>query len=219
VSIDDGDKPRVKGKIGMAGLYALPPGPMPLLINAFKIAPYRRHYYTEGYGGPYGSVQQMIVQLPGAGIPVNCMAFANSGDEAVVLQGGREGPALRKVSVRKLVDRESLASEKALLWSRPLDADPRSPARGQKPYHYASMLVSGETVVVAGRFKGSGAGSEPAPTARDVAPGVLRTFDLRTGEPRQTLELDAAPVVSGLAAAYGRVYVACEDGSLRCLGE
>jgi hypothetical protein len=34
-------------------------------------------------------------------------------------------------------------------------------------------------------------------------------------EPRQTIELDAAPVVSGLANAGDRLYATCEDGSLR----
>ncbi len=45
-------KGKSKGKGGLDGFYSLRPGPMPLLINGFKIAPYRRHYFTEGYGGP-----------------------------------------------------------------------------------------------------------------------------------------------------------------------
>jgi outer membrane protein assembly factor BamB len=134
----------------------------------------------------------------------------------VVLQAGKDEPVLRKYDVRKLTDRDALASDKTPEWTRSLDGAIRSYTRGQKLYHYASLLVAGDTVVVAGRLKGTAGGNDPAPTARQVAAGVLRTYDLRTGEPRQTLDLDAAPVVSGLAAAYGRVYVACEDGSLRC---
>ena len=208
--------PDSKGKRGFNGLYDVSAGPMPLLINAFKTAPYRRHYFTEGYGGPYGSVQAMIVQLPGARVPVQCAGFAYSGHDAVTLHSGKGEQTLRKYDVRKLVDRASLESNETPRWSRSLDGPRGSQTRGQKLYRYASMLVADDTVVVAGRLVGIVAGNDPPPTARDVAPGVLRTYDLRTGEPRRELELDAAPIVSGLAAAYGRLYVACEDGSLRC---
>lgn len=200
------------------GLYKLRPGPMPLLINAFKTAPYRRHYFKEGYGGPYGAgANQMIVYLPGAAEPVHCMAFANSGPDAVILQvGGREGSVLRKYDVHSLSSREAATSDKTPQWSLSLDGPISPDRRGQKLYDYASLVVAGDTVVVAGRLRGIWGNKEPTPTARQVAPGVLRSFDLRTGEPRQTLELDAAPVVSGLSVAYGRIYAACEDGSLRC---
>ena len=33
------------------------------------------------------------------------------------------------------------------------------------------------------------------------------------------IELPAAPVYDGLAAAQGRLYLACEDGTVRCMGE
>jgi len=84
---------------------------------------------------------------------------------------------------------------------------------------HAVEFRTGDRIVIGGRIEKIHGGYEPVPGPRQVAEGIVKTFDLRTGEPRQTVELDAAPVASGLAAACGRVFAACEDGSLRCLSE
>ena len=49
--------------------------------------------------------------------------------------------------------------------------------------------------------------------------GFLHAFSLKDGIKRADLSLPAPPVFDGLAAAYGRAYVATEDGALRCFGE
>jgi hypothetical protein len=55
--------------------------------------------------------------------------------------------------------------------------------------------------------------------ARDEMPHRLRSFRLDTGELRQPdLALPAKPVLHGISAGAGRVFVACEDGSIVCFG-
>ncbi len=49
--------------------------------------------------------------------------------------------------------------------------------------------------------------------------GFLHAYSLKDGLQRADVNLPAPPVFDGLAAAYGRVYVAAEDGVLRCFGE
>jgi hypothetical protein len=51
------------------------------------------------------------------------------------------------------------------------------------------------------------------------AGGRLRVVDAADGRTTQELKLDSPPVFDGMIAAYGRIYVATEDGKLLCLGE
>jgi len=209
--------PPVQGKPKQfAGLYEMPATPTRLLINSDKYPQFRRHYSTEGYFGPYASGSQMFAVFPEAKEALPCVACAFAGTDAVVLQGNRGEGVLRRYDTRKLDSRDAVRSDETPVWSRLIDGDPRTHQMGQKLYHYSSLIVAGDTVVVGGRLKGRAHQSAPIPGMREVAEGVIKTFDLRTGQPRQTIELDAAPVVSGLAAAQGRLYVACEDGSLLC---
>jgi hypothetical protein len=54
---------------------------------------------------------------------------------------------------------------------------------------------------------------------REEMPHRLRSFRLDTGELRQPdLELPAKPVLHGISAGAGRVFVVCEDGSVVCFG-
>ena len=201
---------------GLGGLYDLDPAPTRFFINSDKYPQFRRHYSTEGYFGPYASGSQIIATFPGAARAIPCVACAFAGTDAVVLQGNRGEGILRRYDTRKLTSREAAISDQTPAWTRVIDGDLRAQQKAQKLYHYSSLIVAGDTVVVGGRIRGRAQQSDPIPGLRQVAEGVIKTFDARTGEPRQTLELDAAPVVSGLAAAGGRLYVACEDGSLRC---
>ncbi|MBM4032326.1 MAG: hypothetical protein FJ291_11120 [Planctomycetes bacterium] len=211
------DPPADKGK-GLQGLYAMGPGPTRFLINSDKYPQFRRHYSTEGYLGPYASGSQIIATFPEAREAIPCVGCAFAGADAVVLQGNKGEGVLRRYDTRKLASRDAARSDDTPAWSRVIDGDFRAQQKGQKLYHYSSLIVAGDSVVVAGRIKGRAHQPDPVPGMRQVAEGVLKTFDLRTGEPRQAIELAAAPVVSGLAAAGGRLYVTCEDGSLRCLG-
>jgi len=52
--------------------------------------------------------------------------------------------------------------------------------------------------------------------ARNGSSGKVFLIDCRTGEVRQMLELPARVVENGLAIADGRLYVACENGVIRC---
>jgi hypothetical protein len=55
--------------------------------------------------------------------------------------------------------------------------------------------------------------------ARDEMPHRLRSFNYQTGERRQDdLPLPAKPVLHGVSVGQGCVFVACEDGSIVCLG-
>jgi len=50
-------------------------------------------------------------------------------------------------------------------------------------------------------------------------PHRLRTFDFETGKKRQDdLALPAKPILHGVSAGAGRVFVVCEDGSVVCFG-
>lgn len=55
--------------------------------------------------------------------------------------------------------------------------------------------------------------------ARDEMQHRLRSFDYETGKPRQDdLELPAKPILHGVTAGAGRVFVVCVDGSVVCFG-
>jgi hypothetical protein len=49
--------------------------------------------------------------------------------------------------------------------------------------------------------------------------GILWTASAATGEKLAAYQLDAAPVWDSLAAAEGRLYMATQDGKLRCFGK
>ena len=49
--------------------------------------------------------------------------------------------------------------------------------------------------------------------------GELRVFSTADGGELAVIPLDAGVIQAGLAAAGGRLYVTCEDGTVRCFGE
>jgi hypothetical protein len=49
--------------------------------------------------------------------------------------------------------------------------------------------------------------------------GVLWAVSAETGEKLAEYRLDAAPVWDSIAVARGRLYIATQDGKLRCFGE
>jgi len=46
----------------------------------------------------------------------------------------------------------------------------------------------------------------------------LHIFDTTDGKPTAEISLPARPTKDGLAAAYGRLYISCQDGTVVCLG-
>jgi len=56
--------------------------------------------------------------------------------------------------------------------------------------------------------------------ARDENKGaLLMAISASDGTELAQYQLDSSPVFDGMAAAYGRLYVSMEDGSLLCLAE
>ncbi len=51
------------------------------------------------------------------------------------------------------------------------------------------------------------------------SPGLLMAISASDGTELAQYQLDSSPVFDGMAAAYGRLYVSMEDGSLLCLAE
>ena len=49
--------------------------------------------------------------------------------------------------------------------------------------------------------------------------GVLWTASAKTGDKTAELELDTIPVFDGMAAARGRLYMTCVNGSVKCFAE
>ena len=88
------------------------------------------------------------------------------------------------------------------------------------PYHESDgtglggLAVAGDTILV-----GFSVENRDHWRARDAMPHRVRVLDLETGEKRQEdIELPAKPVLHGISAGAARAYVACEDGSIVCLG-
>ncbi|HUU16202.1 MAG TPA: hypothetical protein VMW72_03550 [Sedimentisphaerales bacterium] len=52
---------------------------------------------------------------------------------------------------------------------------------------------------------------------RKESPGLLMAISASDGTELAQYQLDSSPVFDGMAAAYGRLYVSMEDGSLLCL--
>jgi outer membrane protein assembly factor BamB len=89
------------------------------------------------------------------------------------------------------------------------------------PYHESDgtglggLAVAGDAVLV-----GFSVENNDHWKARKAIPHRLRILDRETGKKRQEdLALPARPVLHGVSAGAGRVYAACEDGSIICFGE
>ncbi len=76
------------------------------------------------------------------------------------------------------------------------------------PIAAEAMAIAGSTLFVAG-----------PPDELEPEGGLLWALSVADGRKLAEVELDAPPVFDGLAAAGGRLYVSCKDGSLRCFGK
>jgi outer membrane protein assembly factor BamB len=86
------------------------------------------------------------------------------------------------------------------------------------PIRARAMVATGDKVYVAGPPDVLRKGDELA-IFEGRAGGRLRTVAAASGETIQELKLESPPVFDGMIAAYGRIYVATEDGKLHCLAE
>ena len=89
------------------------------------------------------------------------------------------------------------------------------------PYHESDgtglggLAVAGDAVMVGFSVENSDHWK-----AAKRMPHRLRTLDFKTGKKRQDdLALPAKPILHGVTAGMGRVFVVCEDGSVVCFGQ
>ena len=81
--------------------------------------------------------------------------------------------------------------------------------------HPRAMIKCGEHLVVAGFIKEGSA--EHAYGTPIEEKGVLLLLAADSGETTSRIDLDSPPIFDGIAAANGKLYVSCEDGSVLCL--
>ncbi len=109
-------------------------------------------------------------------------------------------------------------------------AVPRSTAlerwRANIPLTGKAMALAGEVLFVAGTPvtfpKGDSSTSSAQALARAYKGrmgGILWAASAATGEKLAEYKLDAAPIWDSIAAAGGRLYIATQDGRLRCFGK
>ncbi len=73
-----------------------------------------------------------------------------------------------------------------------------------------ALVVAGNNIVAAGEKQPGTDPSLPVPGSLTVA---------KIGGASKTIEMDAASVHCGVAVANGKIFVVCEDGTVRCYGE
>ncbi|MCK4963623.1 MAG: PQQ-like beta-propeller repeat protein, partial [Dehalococcoidia bacterium] len=104
-------------------------------------------------------------------------------------------------------------------------AAPRSPAveLWTKPVtiQVRAMVLADKVLFVAGPPADAGNGpvgrDENKGALRKESPGLLMAISASDGTELAQYQLNSSPVFDGMAAAYGRLYVSMEDGSLLCL--
>jgi hypothetical protein len=91
-----------------------------------------------------------------------------------------------------------------ILWHRPM------------PVRTTGMVLAGDRLFLAGaedRFDPQ----DPLGMFEGHGPAVLWTIDPDTGETLAEMKLGAPPVWDGMSAAGGRLFIACEDGTIIAL--
>lgn len=135
--------------------------------------------------------------------------FAVKRDEPRPSQTGRdEGTSQTSASSRRGEARRSAAVEP---WTKPVTIQVRA------------MVLADKVLFVAGPPADAGNGpagrNENKGALRKESPGLLMAISASDGTELAQYQLDSSPVFDGMAAAYGRLYVSMEDGSLLCLTE
>ncbi len=119
-----------------------------------------------------------------------------------------EGTAQTSASSRRGEARLSPAVE---LWTKPVTIQVRA------------MVLTDKVLFVAGPPAEAGNGpagrDENKGALRKESPGLLMAISVSDGTELAQYQLDSSPVFDGMAAAYGRLYISMEDGSLLCLTE
>jgi len=171
--------------------------------------------YTQmgGYKMPYYGFTQAAVYaydgndfLHAGGTTTKQHRGGNRGGRCTVISRFRKLDRLKDVPHPHREGR-AMAVGAELLWTAPYHESDGTGLGG--------LAVAGDTVLV-----GFSVENRDHWRARDAMPHRLRVLDLETGKTRQDdIALPAKPVLHGISAGEGRVYVACEDGSVVCLGQ
>ena len=78
-----------------------------------------------------------------------------------------------------------------------------------------AMVLAGKTLFVAGPLGDTRRSLEAYRGEQGVC---LRAMSADSGETLAEYDLDALPVFDGMAAAYGRLFLATRDGAVCCFG-
>jgi outer membrane protein assembly factor BamB len=86
-----------------------------------------------------------------------------------------------------------------------------------QPFLVRGMVLAGDTLIAAGppELKNDPAAGRAAWLGKKG--GVVAAYDTSGGKPMGIMPLESPPVFDGMAAAYGKVFVAQMDGSVLCL--
>jgi len=119
--------------------------------------------------------------------------------------------AYRLFAVKRDEGTSQTSARPVELWTKPVTIQVRA------------MVLADKVLFVAGPPADAGNGpagrDENKGALRKESPGLLMAISASDGTELAQYQLDSSPVFDGMAAAYGRLYVSMENGSLLCLTE
>lgn len=149
-------------------------------------------------GGPHGPGAWRWEGIGGRDT-VRRLAF--HGDAVLIAVVRHPAPVLFYLPAKKQWNRDFLRTAK-----------PLAELKGQTD----SLVVAGQIAYAAGEVSAKNATRS---LKGEPIAGHLTAVALEGGAILADVELDRAAINNGLAVANGRLYVACEDGTIRCFGE
>jgi hypothetical protein len=87
------------------------------------------------------------------------------------------------------------------------------------PLRGLAMVAGKERLYMAGVPDKFGTDEDPWRYLEGRGGGVLAVFEKESGQQLFKLDLAAAPVWDGMAAAYGELFISCNDGTIQCFGK
>jgi len=130
-----------------------------------------------------------------------------------------EGTAQTSASFQPSQPKPLLRSRPVEQWTKPVAIQVRAMvlADGPGPSGAEGVLFVAGPPADAGN--GPAGRDENKGALQKKSPGLLMAISASDGTELAQYQLDSSPVFDGMAAAYGRLYVSMEDGSLLCLAE
>jgi hypothetical protein len=84
------------------------------------------------------------------------------------------------------------------------------------PVRVRGMVLAGSSLFIAGP-PDIVSPADPMATFEGSKGAELWTFSKKDGKKLADVKLDSSPVFDGMAAAYGRLYISMQDGSVICM--